>query len=50
VELKPAEYESPALPMVIAANEGELVPLNIPPRILIFHPVSAPARIGREYK
>ena len=41
-ELKPAEYASPALPMVIAANEGELVPLNIPPRILIFHPVSAP--------
>ena len=41
-ELKPAEYESPALLMVIDANEGELVPSKIPPMTLRLHPVSEP--------
>jgi hypothetical protein len=40
--LKPEEKESPALLIVIAALEGELVPPKIPPITLMFHPVSTP--------
>jgi hypothetical protein len=43
--LKPAANESPAVLIVMDTCEGELVPPEIPPARLMFHPVNTPAAL-----